>query len=147
MDRAQATVVGKALEVGLVVLYVGLLTTTLYGVVVPTYQAAAGESVADRTLATAAERIQQTVPPSARSVDARRTVALPATIAGAAYEIRVVDRTLVLDHPNEAIDSRLRLALPSTVDRVEGRWTSGEPARVRVSDGPNGLVVRLEGGP
>jgi hypothetical protein len=94
--------------------------------------------------ATAAERIQQAVPPRGRSVDARRTVDLPTTIAGATYEIRVVNRTLVLAHPDERIDSRTRLALPSTVARVEGNWTSGGPAHVWVRDGPDGLVVRLE---
>jgi hypothetical protein len=143
-NRAQTSVVGKTLEAGIVVLYVGLLVTTLYGGVVPAYEATAGESVAERTLASAAERIQQAVPPAARSVESRTRVSLPPTIAGAAYEVHVVNRTLVLDHPDD-LGTRIRLALPKTVTRVEGRWRSGEPAVVRVEGTTTGLVVRLEG--
>ena len=38
-ERATSTVVGKALEAGLVVLFVGLLTAVLFGNVVPTHRA------------------------------------------------------------------------------------------------------------
>jgi len=144
MDRGQTTVVGKALEAGVVVLYIALLTTVLYGGAVPAYETAAGQSVADRTTVAAAERVQQAVPPTKRAVDARQRVDLPATIAGDTYEVRVVNRTLVLDHPDDGIEARARLALPEAVERVEGRWRSGEPARVRVQGGPDGVVVRLE---
>lgn len=144
MARAQSTVVGKALEASLVVLYVALLTAVLYGGAVPSYQSAAGDAVAERTVATAALRVQQAVPPAVTRVDARVRVDLPATIAGAAYELRVEDRVLVLVHPDPAVGSRARLALPSSVDRVEGRWRSGAPALVRVTGGDGRLVVRLE---
>lgn len=141
MARAQTSVVGKALEAGIVVLYVALLTAVLFGGAVPAYEETAAQRVADRTVAAAAERVQQAVPPLTRDVGATRRVDLPATIGGAAYRVHVDGRTLVLDHP--AVTARTRLALPTTVDRVDGSWASGEPAVVRVTDGEDGLVVRL----
>lgn len=143
-SRAQTSVVGKVLEAGIVVLYVGLLATTLYGGVVPAYETAAGESVAERTVASTAERIQQAVPPAGRAVDSRTRVTLPPTISGAAYVIHVENRTLVLEHP-DGLGASTRLALSETVTRVEGRWQSGEPAVVHVEGAQSGLVVRLEG--
>lgn len=141
MDRAQSSVVGKALEAGIVVLYISLLTMALFAGAVPAYEEVAADRVADRTVAAAAQRIHQAVPPPARSVEATRAVDLPATIGGTAYRIRVEGRTLVLDHPDVA--ARARLALPTTVDRVGGEWASGESSTVEVTDGPDGMVVRL----
>jgi hypothetical protein len=142
-DRAVTPVVSKALEVGLVVLYVSVLTTAMYGTVVPEYRDAAGEEVAERTLATAAERVQQAVPPSAGHAEATVRVDLPDAIAGAAYRIRADGRALVLDHP-DGISSRARLALPDRVVRVTGTWESGDETVVRVVTVEDGLVVRLE---
>ncbi|MFB6107601.1 MAG: hypothetical protein ABEJ82_02020 [Haloplanus sp.] len=144
MDRAQADVVGKALEVALAVLFVGLVTTLLYGGVVPAYGTAAGDAVAERTVALAAERTQQAVPAVGRRVNATARVDLPTTIAGAAYEVRVENRTLVLDHPDPEIGARAQLALPGTVETVDGRWRSGDDAVVRVrGNATEGLTVRL----
>lgn len=142
-DRGATPVVGKVLEVGIVLLYVSLLTAALYGTVVPEYRATAGQQVADRTVATAAERVQQAVPP--RAVGSRTTVGvdLPATIAGAAYRIRVEDRTLVLDHPG-GLSARSRLALPDRVVSVRGTWASGDDAAVQVRTTDEGLAVALE---
>jgi hypothetical protein len=145
-DRALAPVVGKALEAGIVVLYVGLLVAALYGNAVPGYRTAAGEEVGERVLATAAERVQQAVPPAARAVDARYRVDLPRTIRGRGYRIRAAGRALVLDHPHPAIGDEAALALPPRVVRVEGTWSSREPAVVRVTDAAGGLVVRLDAG-
>jgi hypothetical protein len=142
-DRGVTPVVGKALEAGLVVLFVVLVTTALSTAVVPGYERVAGQRVADRTLASAAERVQQTVPPTARHATARTRVDLPRTIAGAGYHVRTDGRTLVLDHPDGALVTRSRLALPDRVDRVEGSWSSREPAVVRVERADTGLVVRL----
>ncbi|MFB6169981.1 MAG: hypothetical protein ABEJ06_02435 [Haloarculaceae archaeon] len=138
-----STVVGKVLEAGLVVLYIGLVTTALFGGVVPGYRATAGDAVADRTLATAAERIQQAVPSAGRSVSVDHRLALPGTIAGAAYRIEAHDRTLYLVHPNPAIDGRTRLALSPAVVSVRGRWESGASTRIVVERVPDGLAVRL----
>jgi hypothetical protein len=117
---------------------------TIYGGVLPDFRTAAGERVADRTLATASQRVQQSIPPEATAVAGRTRVDLPATIRGDAYAIRADGSTLVLEHPDAGIASRSRLALPGHVTRVEGRWESGDRALVVVRSGEDGLVVRLE---
>lgn len=144
--RAVAPVVGKALEAGLVVLFVVLVTTALSTGVVPGYERVAGQRVADRTLASAAERVQQAVPPGVRAATARTRVDLPRTIAGRGYRVRVDGRTLVLDHPDPAIRARARLALPPTIDRVTGDWSSRDPAVVRVERDGAEVTVRLARG-
>lgn len=142
-DRGATPVVGKVLEVGIVLLYVSLLTTALYGTVVPGYRAAAAGEVAERTVAGAAERIQQAVPP--RTVEGQTVlrVDLPATIAGSAYRLRTDGETIVLDHPAD-VTARSRLALPDRVVSVEGTWESGEDTVVRVRTVGEGLAVTLE---
>jgi hypothetical protein len=142
-DRAVAPVVGKALEAGLVVLFVVLVTTALSTAVVPGYERVAGQRVADRTLAGAAERVQQAVPPATRHAAARSRVDLPRTIAGRGYRVRTDGRALVLDHPDDALAARSRLALPTHVVRVEGSWSSRQPSVVSVDRDAGGFVVRL----
>lgn len=145
-DRGVSPVVERTLAVGLVVLYVSLVTVTVYGGVLPDFRAAAGERVADRTLATATQRVQQSIPPNATATAGRTRVDLPATVRGDAYEIRAEGAALVLDHPDAGIGGRSRLALPGHVTRVEGRWESGDRALVVVRSVEDGLVVRLETG-
>lgn len=145
-ERAVSPVVGKAMEAGLVVLYIGLVTTALYGGVVPDYRTATGDELADRTLAATAQRVQQAVPPDATLVRASHRVDLPRTIAGEAYEIRADGAALVLVHPDPAIGGRSRLALPAAVVDVRGSWGSRQPAVVRVESVEGGLAVRLEAG-
>lgn len=145
-DRAVAPVTGKLLEVALVVLYIGLVSTALYGGVVPQYRSAAGDAVAERTLATASQRVQQAVPPNGTHVEATTTVALPDTIRGRAYAIRAEGRRLVLEHPDPAVGGATRLALPDGVIEVSGRWSSTVPARVVVHGSPRGLSVTLRRG-
>lgn len=143
-SRAVSPVVEKTLAIGLVTLFVSLVSVTMYGGVVPEFRAAAGDELAERTLATAAERVQQGVPPNASRVDARTRVRLPDTIQGDAYRVRTDNRTLVLDHPDPEVGARARLALPPSVTRVEGTWESGGRTVVRVTGDRAGLVVRLE---
>jgi hypothetical protein len=144
-DRALSPVVGKTLELGLVVLYLALVTTALYGGIVPDYRTAAGASVADRTLASGAERVETAVPPNATHVAVERRVPLPTTIRGEQYRITATNRsTLSLRHPNPAIGGRVRLVVPASVVSVAGTWQSGAPAAVTVSRNATGLVVRLE---
>lgn len=142
-ERAVSPVVGKVLEVGLVALYVSLLTTTLYGGIVPEYRTAAGTDVGDRVLATSNQRVQQAVPPNATSVAVRNEVDLPRTIRDQPYTIRVENRSLVLDHPHDAIGRSTRMALPPTVSSVDGEWSSRKPAVVTVTKESGGLAVRL----
>lgn len=142
-DRAATPAVSKALEVSIVVLYVGLLSTTLYGSVVPDYRTAAGEQVGERTITVAAERIERAVPPNATQVTREVRLDLPTTIRGDGYRIRVVESTLVLDHPSERVSTRTELALPESVVHVEGAWSSHDTAVVRVRTTTDGLHVWL----
>jgi len=146
--RAVSPVVGKALEASIVVLYVGLLSATLYGGVVPEYRTAAGAEVGERVLAQSAERVQQAVPTDARAVRVRAEVSLPRTIRGETYAVRTDNRSLILAHSDERVGGRVTLALPETVESVSGNWSSSEPAVVvvRGSEATSGLAVRLESG-
>ena len=145
-ERAVTPAVGKSLEAGLVVLFVGLLATLLLGGIVPDYRAATGAQLGDRVLATASQEVEAAVVPTARDVDARRSVDLPASIAGEGYAIRVDGRSLVLDHPDRAVSGRTRLVLPPSVDRVAGDWESGAEQVVVVHGDESGLVVELVDG-
>lgn len=145
-DRAVSAVVEKTLALGVVTLFVSLVSVAVYGGVVPDARTATGQELADRTLATACERVQQAVPPNGTAVDVRLRVRLPAQIRATGYEIRPEGRTVVLDHPHNDVSARAPLALPDSVVRVEGRWESGEVAIIRVRDVGNGLLVRLQSG-
>lgn len=133
-DRGFTPVVGKGLEAAIVVLYITSLVATLHGGVLPDYRTDAAAEVGDRTLASAADRVEASVPPPSTAVDVTRTVSLPDTIDRASYRVRAVNdtRSLVLDHPDPDVDGRIRLALPDRVVAIEGSWESDDPARVRV---------------
>lgn len=142
-DRALSPVVGKALEASIVVLFVGLLAAILFGNVVPAYRAAAGEELAARTVAGAADRVETSIPPPAHDATVTRRADLPETITGAAYRIRVDGRRLVLEHPDPDVGVSTRLALPDRVATVRGGWESGGDPTVVVRGGDSGLVVVL----
>ena len=144
-DRAVTGAVGKLLELALVVLFVGLLSTALFGGVVPEYRSAAATEVGERTLSLGAQRVQQAVPPAVGGTRASATyrVDLPRTIHGEAYRIRAEGRTLVLDHPSPAVRGRVRLAVP-TEATVSGSWESRGAPVIRVTTTGDGLAVRLD---
>jgi hypothetical protein len=141
--RGVTPAVGKTLEIGLVVLYVALVTTVLLAGVVPEYRAAAGAEVGDRVLVAASQDVERAVPPDGTDTTVERTVQLPATIAGTGYRIRADGRRLVLEHPDAAVGGAVRLVLGARVDRVTGTWESGAETIVRVTDDSDGLVVEL----
>lgn len=141
--RAVTPAVAKSLEMGMVVLFVGLLTTVSLGGAVPDYQRSVDARVGDRVLAAAGGEMARAVPPAARSVTTRYRVDVPARIGGQSYVLRVDSRDLVLDHPDPAVSGRLRLVLPDRVDRVEGRSDSGADTVVVVRGDADGLVVVL----
>lgn len=144
LDRRGVTpAVAKSLEIGMVVLFVGLLTTVLLGGVIPDYRRGADARVGDRVLATAGAEIESAVPPTARSVSSRHRVDLPARIGGQGYALRIDGRELVLDHPDPAVSGRIRLAMPPRVDSVDGSWESGAQPVVVVSGDASDLEVRL----
>lgn len=142
-DRAMSPVVGKAMEATLVVLYLGLLTTALYGGAVAEYRGTAGEEVAERTLADAATDVEAAVPPEATAATVRVEVDLPPTIAGAAYTVRARPDELVLEHPDARISTTAPLVLPDRVVGVSGTWQSGGTTTVRVETTDAGTEVYL----
>ena len=142
-DRGLTPAVGKALEVGIVVLFVGVLTTALYGGAVPDYRNAVGDEVADRAVVAAAERVENAVPPTAMGARTTHTVDLPRSIRGENYRIAVQNRTLVLDHPSPAVDASARLALPDRVESVDGVWRSSDETVVVVTGDEEGHRVEL----
>lgn len=144
-NRGLSTVVEKLLSLSVVVLYITLLTTVLYGGAVPTYRGAVGAELGERTLAEATAKIEQTVPPRGASAAATRRVTLPSTIDGAAYTIRFEGAQLVLVHPDEDIGGRTRPVLPDRVTTTTGEWRSSTETVVTVSGSRGNLTVRLEG--
>lgn len=147
--RGATPVVGKVLEAGIVVLYIGLLTTILYGGLVPDYRAAAGAEVGDRALAEATQEIQGSVPAS-RHAEARATVDLPDRIQGSNYQVRAVEQSgdpaLVLDHPDPEVGGTVPVLLPDDVTAFEGAWESTDPAVLVVEQTEDGRVVELRRG-
>lgn len=149
-DRGVVPAVGKALEAGIVVLFIALLTTTLYGGVVPDARSAAGNEVGERTLQHAAASVEAAVPAASQApagggngTVAERRVSLPATIRGEGYRIAANGTSLVLVHDHERVRGRTPLVLPDAVRNVRGNWTDGD-GLVRVTSHPDGgLVVEL----
>ncbi|MDS0293674.1 DUF7266 family protein [Halogeometricum luteum] len=151
-DRGLSPVVGKSLELGIVVLFVALLSASFYGGVVPGYRTAAAAEVGDRALVGAAERIERAVPEHARRTDRRIAVSLPATLRGDPYRIRAVSdpetsaAALVLDHPDAGVGGRVALSLPTRGADVTGTWESARDSWVVVRGGPGRVTVSLENG-
>lgn len=143
-SRGLSTVVEKLLALGIVLLYIGLLTTTLYGGAIPAYRGAVGAELGERTLAEATARIEQSVPPASRSATATRRIDLPATIDGKAYEIRADDKRLVLDHPDRDIGGTTEPVLPDRVTAMHGTWQSGSKTIINISGGRDTMTLRLE---
>lgn len=143
-NRAVTPVVEKVLAAGIVMLYIAGTTTVVFGGAVPAERNAVGSELAERTVTAAAEEIERAIPPDATGARVRKRVRLPPTIRGAGYRIRVENRTLVLDHPDSAIEARARLSLPPSVVRVAGDWQSGGRPVVVVRRTAGGLVVELQ---
>lgn len=132
--RAVTPVVEKTISIGLVVLFVAGLTTTLLGGTVPDYRSATGEEMAERVLAAAAETVTDAVPASNGTVSATASTELPATIAGQDYRIRLRGRQLHLDHPTAGIDVSTSVSLPGAVDVRNSTWRGGD-FQVRLAGG------------
>lgn len=143
-NRALSTAVEKLLSMGLVLLYIGLVTTTLYGGTVPAYQSAVGAELGDRTLSEATARVEQAVPPDARTVSMSVRVSIPDTIDGTGYSITTDGDALVLDHPDPDIGGRTQPVLPDRVTTLDGTWQSGSPTVVTVSGNTGNVTMTLE---
>jgi hypothetical protein len=145
-NRAVSPAVGKILAAGLAVLYIATATGLLLGGVVPEYRTAAGAELGERVLATAGGTLERAVPDTDARVSARVRADLPATIRDASYALELRRGVLRLDHPEDALDTRTRLSLPSSVAPINSTWRSGEPFVVVVSGPPANRTLALAGG-
>jgi len=143
-NRGLSTVVEKLLSLSVVVLYITLLTTVLYGGSVPAYRGAVGAQLGERALAEATAEVERAVPPRSRNAAVSRRADLPATIDGAGYRIRANGTHLLLDHPDDGVGGTARPVLPDRVGNVTGTWDSGADTVVTVSGNRGNLTVRLE---
>lgn len=146
-DRGATPVVGKALEIAVVVLLAALLATALFGGVVPTYRSAAGAELADRTLARSATAVERAVPADPGAYAAythTERVDLPDRIAGSSYAVAADGEQLRLDHRRAGVGGAVDLALPNRT-RVDGSWQSDGRTRLRVRVTASGVTVRLVG--
>lgn len=144
-DRAVSTVVGKTLEIGIGVMVVALLASTLYGGVVPTYRTVAGDELGDRALARAAATAEGAVPPAGVTVAATASASLPPTIRGATYEIHATNGTLTLRHPHPGVRGSVELSVPDRVGRIQGTWRSTDPFRVAVTGTRTDVTITIGG--
>lgn len=141
--RGVVPAVGKALEAGIVVLFVALLTTSLFGGVVPNARDAAATEVGERTLQHAAANVERAVPDAGANATVERRVSLPGSIHRRGYRVTATNGSLVLVHGDSSVGGRTPLVLPDRVRDVRGNWTGGD-AFVRVEPRPgDGVVVVL----
>lgn len=157
--RGVVPVVGKALEAAIVVLFIGLLATVLFGGVVPDHRDAVAHEVAERTVSTATERVETTATVPATAVRGQRqaSVDLPRTIRRTTYRIEyrpnasfgsdpnVTSPAFVLDHPRDSFDRKMPVTLPPSVT-VSGAWDSGTDNVVRVAVGDDETTLELLNG-
>lgn len=142
-DRAMSPVVSKAMEATIVVLYIGLVTTTLYGGVVPEYRTTAGSEVAERTVADVATDVERAIPPESTRAMVDVTVSTPSTIAGDDYLIRAGTDRLVLEHPDPAVSTSIPLVLSDRVVNVSGTWYGSGRMRIHAETVDDGLEVKI----
>ncbi|MFB6138730.1 MAG: hypothetical protein ABEJ42_10425 [Halobacteriaceae archaeon] len=148
-DRAVAPVVGKALELGLVLLVVGTLATGLYGGAVPEYRTAAADRVADRALAGATHDVESALAAAAHGRRGRVALRLrlPSAVRGEPFRLRTDGRALVLSHPHPDVGGRVRLNTAAATLRLRGSVSSTERAVVLVTWNRTTATVRLGGRP
>lgn len=141
-NRAASAVVSKGLEIAIVLLYVGVLSTALYGGIVPDARETADDAVAERALAAAVEDIRATVPSSGEG-SVHLQIDLPTHIGGQVYTVVVQDRALVLDHPHPAVDATVPLLLPDRVRSITGGWESDGATVVEINASNETVRLRL----
>ena len=142
-DRAASPVVGKVLEIGLVLLFAATVTAALSGSVVPDARTAAGAEVADRALASSAATVESSVPAAGANVTVTTHLDLPERIRGETYTLRADGQRLILDHPHAGIGGEHRLALPNDVAAVRGAAASDGAPVLQVRSTDAGLRVEV----
>ena len=143
-DRAMTPVVGKTLAIGIVLLYLGGMTTILLGGTVPEYRTHAGSELGDRVLATAGGSIEQSIPNANGTVETNQTVDLPPMIREQSYELELAGGKLRLRHPNPEIGGEIRLSLPPTTTVENSTWHSGTDLRIRVRGPSENRTITLD---
>lgn len=143
-SRAVSPVVEKTIAIGIAVLFVGGFGATLLTGAVPDYQRAAGQEVGERILATAAAEIERAVPAVDGTVDVTSERTLPGTIRGRSYALNLTNRSLSLDHPDDAIGGSTRVAVPSSVAVENATWAGGTFS-VRVWGPAGNRTLAVEG--
>lgn len=142
-ERAVAPVAGKALEVAVLVVFVGVVSAALFGSVVPTYRTVAGAEVADRALVAVAGQIDTAAVVPDGAVERRVTVSMPRTVRGSAYAVEAVNESgtpaLVLEHPHAGVGGSVPLSVPAETT-VTGRLRSTDDPTVVVTRETNGTV-------
>lgn len=134
------------MEVAILVVFVGLVSATLFGSVVPAYRTAAGAEVGDRALVAVASQVDDAARAPASVVERRVSISMPRVIRGVPYVVRATDGsrnvvpTLVLDHPRAGIGGRITLVVPSGTT-VDGELRSTETPTVVVSHTENGTMA------
>lgn len=141
-NRGVTAVAGKILEIAILLVYVSLLSTALFGSVVPEARTTADATVAERSLVGAVEELRGAIPGSGTGT-VTVTVDLPSQIGGHAYTIEPMGEDLVLSHPDEGVGSQLAMLLPQRVTHVTGRWESGGEMILLVTTTDEGVIVRL----
>lgn len=145
-NRAVSPVIGKLLAAGLAVLYIATMSGMLLGGVVPEYQNAAGDELAERVLATVTGQIERAVPETDATTDVTVTLDLPASIRNEQYQLLTRNGSLVLEHPDETLDTRAEIELPSRVHTENQTWASGGKLAISVTGaGTNRTVTLREG--
>lgn len=144
-DRGVTPVVEKLLTIGIVVLFIGSTMAVLYGSAVPSYRDAVGSELGERVLVSAADQIESSIPPNGTAAAGQASVEVPRTIRGERYELRVDGRSLILDHPSQAIAGRIRLSMPGHVESISGTIRSQETTVLGVEQAEGGITLHLEG--
>lgn len=141
-ERATAPVVGKALEIALVLVYIGIVASVLYGGVIPDTRTTADQAIAERSLAASVDHIREAIPTGGTG-EVRVSITLPATIGGEPYDVVPRDGVLILRHPDPSVNAQASLLLPSRVTAVTGTWESEDSNILLVNATRDGVTVRL----
>lgn len=142
-NRAVTPVVEKLLTLGIVVLFIGVVTAVLFGSAVPNYRDAVGAELGDRVVVSAGEQIEAAVPPNGTTISGQTTIDVPETIRGDRYELGVDGTTLALEHPRAGIGSEIHLSLPDHVSTTSGTIESQGDRTVTIEKTADGVAVRL----
>lgn len=136
-DRGISPVAGKTLELGIGVILIALMTTSLLGGVTPGYQSAVGIEIADRVVINVADRIESTADGTADtlSADRRVRVTLPQNIRQKPYRVianTTADKTHIrLQHPDPAISASTHIVSHNLIT-VTGSIRSETPSWIRL---------------